>query len=713
MCESYARSVLRVALAQICQVLGWDAMQISACDLLSDVLDRYLQQLATQCHRNAELHGRTIPELTDVAQAFGWLGVSLPELEDYVGQLESTGFPQAVHLFPISKSSVLQFPPPGEERSECIHDYMPPLISPHEEEEEQVPVAIGTSAEAMQVSLEEEEEDDDYDKEAENNENHPANHGAEGLSPQGVLPAAKRPRLGLTPDYSPEWSCEPREPLSSLCNAQQLSPPSLPCSPEQPWKPKWAPTSPSQKTKSPRHVVAATASPVCTPKMLSKDKRKKKAPRSPKSPPLPPISDHRAVGNPVTPAITPAITLAQAYADNGDSYSPGTHSESENEELLAFTPSIGAKQPPVLSKNKKTGGAMLTSTPVLAAYALGRTVNPVAHQAGGPSTAGGAPDYLSRLSLSPSPFTTPLQKGVATATEAKEKKPKKEMKIKEKKRKEKDKGQEKVKRKEKKKEEKNREKESKLSRRDGDGKEKNKGDASPGTEDKREKDKRKDKKKDKEKKKKDKGKHSKSKEHGKVEKKKKKKKMPVEDVPAMLFGPSSGPYVPTLLLPLPPVTPSEIQTHSSPPKGKEKDKKKKDKKKKRERDGDQPIEVTEEGSMVREKTQTGKAKLKVKEAVASEKVGSDWLTVSLSPCASSSSLALYLYVRDEWGNRIWICPGCNKPDDGSPMIGCDQCDDWYHWPCVGLLAAPPEYQQWFCVKCAGKKTDKKQKKKRR
>ncbi|KAF5907993.1 transcription initiation factor TFIID subunit 3, partial [Clarias magur] len=35
-------------------------------------------------------------------------------------------------------------------------------------------------------------------------------------------------------------------------------------------------------------------------------------------------------------------------------------------------------------------------------------------------------------------------------------------------------------------------------------------------------------------------------------------------------------------------------------------------------------------------------------------------------------------IRDEWGNQIWICPGCNKPDDGSPMIGCDECDDWYH-----------------------------------
>jgi len=37
------------------------------------------------------------------------------------------------------------------------------------------------------------------------------------------------------------------------------------------------------------------------------------------------------------------------------------------------------------------------------------------------------------------------------------------------------------------------------------------------------------------------------------------------------------------------------------------------------------------------------------------------------------------YYVDAEGNQIWICPACGKPDDGSPMIGCDECDDWYHW----------------------------------
>nr|CAD7572217.1 unnamed protein product [Timema californicum] len=34
---------------------------------------------------------------------------------------------------------------------------------------------------------------------------------------------------------------------------------------------------------------------------------------------------------------------------------------------------------------------------------------------------------------------------------------------------------------------------------------------------------------------------------------------------------------------------------------------------------------------------------------------------------------------DADGNKVWICPACGGKDDGSPMIGCDHCDAWYHW----------------------------------
>ena len=59
-------------------------------------------------------------------------------------------------------------------------------------------------------------------------------------------------------------------------------------------------------------------------------------------------------------------------------------------------------------------------------------------------------------------------------------------------------------------------------------------------------------------------------------------------------------------------------------------------------------------------------KLKTKEK---EKVDSDDNT----PGITTETVGSYL---DESGNKVWICPACGKQDDGSPMIGCDQCDDW-------------------------------------
>uniref|UniRef100_H3AJT2 ATP synthase F(1) complex subunit gamma, mitochondrial n=1 Tax=Latimeria chalumnae TaxID=7897 RepID=H3AJT2_LATCH len=138
MCESYSRSLLRVSVAQICQALGWDSVQLSACDLLTDVLHRYIQQLARGCHRYSELYGRTDPVLDDVGQAFKLMGISLPELEDYIHNLEPVTFAHQIPSFPVSKNNVLQFPQPGMkeavERKEHIPDYLPPLISSQEGE---------------------------------------------------------------------------------------------------------------------------------------------------------------------------------------------------------------------------------------------------------------------------------------------------------------------------------------------------------------------------------------------------------------------------------------------------------------------------------------------------------------------------------------------------------------------------------------------------
>ncbi|ALC48138.1 bip2 [Drosophila busckii] len=68
---------------------------------------------------------------------------------------------------------------------------------------------------------------------------------------------------------------------------------------------------------------------------------------------------------------------------------------------------------------------------------------------------------------------------------------------------------------------------------------------------------------------------------------------------------------------------------------------------------------------------------------------------------------------DAEGYRIWICPACGKVDDGSAMIGCDGCDAWYHWICVGIVVAPSDNEDWFCRVCVSKKKTQGLEKKRR
>lgn len=57
------------------------------------------------------------------------------------------------------------------------------------------------------------------------------------------------------------------------------------------------------------------------------------------------------------------------------------------------------------------------------------------------------------------------------------------------------------------------------------------------------------------------------------------------------------------------------------------------------------------------------------------------------------------------GSQVWICPACGSVDDGSPMIGCDGCDEWYHWICVGIHVAPDASEDWHCRVCISKRQE--------
>ncbi|XP_055546353.1 transcription initiation factor TFIID subunit 3 [Wyeomyia smithii] len=92
------------------------------------------------------------------------------------------------------------------------------------------------------------------------------------------------------------------------------------------------------------------------------------------------------------------------------------------------------------------------------------------------------------------------------------------------------------------------------------------------------------------------------------------------------------------------------------------------------------------------------------------------LSVSLG-VTMPTPLSAPVNVKDADGNVVWICPACGRVDDGTPMIGCDGCDAWYHWVCVGIQVPPDSNEDWYCRVCIGKKQeshgDEKQRKRKK
>ena len=62
MCDGFNHGALQIAVAQICQSMGWDALQKSSHDLLTDVLQKYLEEIAKSAHGYSQIceFGRSV-----------------------------------------------------------------------------------------------------------------------------------------------------------------------------------------------------------------------------------------------------------------------------------------------------------------------------------------------------------------------------------------------------------------------------------------------------------------------------------------------------------------------------------------------------------------------------------------------------------------------------------------------------------------------------
>ncbi|CAI5521666.1 unnamed protein product [Closterium sp. Naga37s-1] len=139
MAEPFTRSVSQLVCAQICESFGFQSIQRSALETLSDILTRFISSVGDAAHAHAELAGRTDANANDVALALSDVGTSLGDLARFVEFADDHSSPslaQAVPSFPVPRNprfvaaSFLQSgedPPPRGD----IPEWLPALPDPH------------------------------------------------------------------------------------------------------------------------------------------------------------------------------------------------------------------------------------------------------------------------------------------------------------------------------------------------------------------------------------------------------------------------------------------------------------------------------------------------------------------------------------------------------------------------------------------------------
>ena len=106
MCEQFARSICRTVVAQICQSRGFHRVQLSALDVLVDVLVFYIQETGQLSKGYADNAGRQDLTYLDVMNAFADCQHSTAELETFLARVDELPFARPdPPAFPLSRTS--------------------------------------------------------------------------------------------------------------------------------------------------------------------------------------------------------------------------------------------------------------------------------------------------------------------------------------------------------------------------------------------------------------------------------------------------------------------------------------------------------------------------------------------------------------------------------------------------------------------------------
>ncbi|KUF90272.1 mannitol dehydrogenase [Phytophthora nicotianae] len=106
--DLFVRNLSVMSVAHIARGVGFDAVQKSAADALTEILAKYIQRIGASAKEIAELAGRAQPKATDVVQAFQDLEPAPVEIKDLIKTLETAKrpFPRDVPAFPARKRDI-------------------------------------------------------------------------------------------------------------------------------------------------------------------------------------------------------------------------------------------------------------------------------------------------------------------------------------------------------------------------------------------------------------------------------------------------------------------------------------------------------------------------------------------------------------------------------------------------------------------------------
>lgn len=143
--DDFARAIAKIAVAQVCESVGFPIFQQSALNTLSDVAVRYIREIGKTANNYSNLAGRAESNVFDIIQGLedlgSWQGFSgasdidrclagsgvVQEIIQYVGESEEIPFAYSIPEFPVVKD---RNPNPsfGQGGETLPDDHIPPWL---------------------------------------------------------------------------------------------------------------------------------------------------------------------------------------------------------------------------------------------------------------------------------------------------------------------------------------------------------------------------------------------------------------------------------------------------------------------------------------------------------------------------------------------------------------------------------------------------------